>query len=130
MPTVAYPEGVYRHFGWTRTIKQNVSIPVIGSGYSRLKNGDDALHTADKGKASFLYWAEKNIRDGATDMVGIGRQSIADPDFARKVTEDRISEIKWCITCQECTTLLGANQRVGCTVFEKEYRSLMPKKKT
>lgn len=128
MPTVAYPEGVYRHFGWTRTIKHNVSIPVIGSGYSRLKNGDDALHVTDKSKASFLYWAEKNIRDGATDMVGIGRQSIADPEFARKVTENRISEIKWCITCQECTMLLGANQRVGCTIFEKEYRSLLPKK--
>ena len=35
MPTAAYPEGVFRHFSWTRAIKKSVSIPVIGSGYSR-----------------------------------------------------------------------------------------------
>lgn len=127
MPTVAYPEGVFRHFGWTRVIKQSVSIPVIGSGYSRLKDGDDALHVADKVKASFLYWAEKNIREGHTDMVGVGRQAIADPEFARKIVEGRVGEIKWCITCQKCTMLLGANQRVGCPIYEKEYQSLLPK---
>ncbi len=128
MPTAAYPEGVYRHFSWTRAIKQQVTIPVIGSGYSRLKDGDDALHVQDKSKASFLYWAEKNIRDGHTDMVGVGRQAIADPDFARKILEGRTGEVRWCITCQECTMLLGANQRVGCPIYEKEYRALLPKK--
>ena len=125
MPTGVYPEGVFRHFGWTRAIKEAVSIPVIGSGYSRLKNGDDAMHASDKEKASFLYWAEKNIREGRTDMVGVGRQSIADPDFARKITESRMGEIKWCITCQKCTMLLGANKRVGCPIFEKEYNELL-----
>lgn len=128
MPTAAYPEGVYRHFSWTRTIKRSVSIPVIGSGYSRLKNGDDALHVADRSKADFLYWAEKNLRDGNTDMVGVGRQSIADPEFARKVIEGRLAEVRWCITCQECTTLLGANKRVGCTIYDREYRDLLPSK--
>ena len=73
MPTVAYPEGVYRHFGWTRIIKAAVSIPVIGSGYSRLKNGDDSLHVASKHEASFIYWAERNVREGHTDMVGVGQ---------------------------------------------------------
>jgi 2,4-dienoyl-CoA reductase-like NADH-dependent reductase (Old Yellow Enzyme family) len=128
MPTAAYPEGVFRHFSWTRTIKQSVSIPIIGSGYSRLSNGDKALHIADRSKADFLYWAEKNVRDGHTDLVGVGRQSIADPDFARKILEGRASEVRWCITCQECTTLLGTNKRVGCTIYDKEYREFLPKK--
>jgi 2,4-dienoyl-CoA reductase-like NADH-dependent reductase (Old Yellow Enzyme family) len=128
MPTSAYPEGVFRHFSWTRVIKQAVTIPVIGSGYSRLQKGDKALHVSDPEKATFLYWAEKNLRDGATDLVGVGRQAIADPDFARKVVEGRLSEIRWCITCQECTMLLGSNQKVGCTIYDKEYRALLPKK--
>ncbi len=128
MPTASYPEGVFRHFSWTRAIKQSVSIPVIGSGYSRLKNGDDALHISDRSKADFAYWAEKNVHDGHTDLVGVGRQSIADPEFARKVLEGRLSDVRWCITCQECTTLLGANQRVGCTIYDKEYRAFLPKK--
>jgi 2,4-dienoyl-CoA reductase-like NADH-dependent reductase (Old Yellow Enzyme family) len=125
MPTVAYPEGVFRHFGWTRIIKGAVSIPVIGSGYSRLKNGDDSLHMANKQQASFLYWAERNLSAGHTDLVGVGRQSIADPDFARKVLEGRLGDVNWCTTCQECTTLLGSNKRVGCTQYDKEYKALL-----
>ncbi len=113
MPTAAYPEGVFRHFSWTRAIKQSVSIPVIGSGYSRLKNGDKALHVADRSKADFLYWAEKNVRDGHTDLVGVGRQSIADPEFARKILEGRASDVRWCITCQECTTAPWLQQARG-----------------
>jgi 2,4-dienoyl-CoA reductase-like NADH-dependent reductase (Old Yellow Enzyme family) len=125
MPTSSYPEGVFRHFTWTRMIKQNVSIPVVGSGYSRLKNGDGALHMTDPSATTFLYWAEKNLREGATDMVGVGRQAIADPEFARKIIEGRASEVKWCTTCQDCTSLLGANKRVGCVLYDKEYRELL-----
>jgi 2,4-dienoyl-CoA reductase-like NADH-dependent reductase (Old Yellow Enzyme family) len=125
MPTSSYPEGVFRHFSWTRAIKKAVSIPVIGSGYSRLKNGDTALHVADKSQSTLLYWAEKNLRDGNVDLVGVGRQAIADPEFARKVLEGHSSDVKWCITCQECTMLLGGNKRVGCTIYEKEYKALL-----
>jgi 2,4-dienoyl-CoA reductase-like NADH-dependent reductase (Old Yellow Enzyme family) len=128
MPTTTYPEGVFRHFSWTRVIKQNVSIPVIGSGYSRLKNGDTSLHISDLSKASFAYWAEKNLRDGHTDLVGVGRQAIADPEFARKILEGRASEVRWCTACQQCTTLLGSNRRVGCTIYDREYRDLLPSK--
>ncbi len=127
MPTSSYPEGVYRHFGWTRAIKQAVSIPVIGSGYSRLADGDPALHVGDREKASFLYWAEKNLRDGNVDLIGVGRQAIADPDFARKLLQGKTGEVRWCTTCGQCTQLLGSNQRVGCPVFEPEYRALLPK---
>ena len=128
MPTVAYPEGVFRHFGWTRAIKQAVSIPVIGSGYSRLKNGDESLHVADREHASFAYWAERNVREGHTDLVGVGRQSIADADFARKVLEGRLADVNWCTTCQDCTTLLGSNLRVGCALYDKEYRALLSRR--
>ena len=57
----------------------------------------------------------------------MGGQAIADPDFARKVIERRVSEIRWCITCQECTMLLGSNQKVGCMIYEK-YKALLQKK--
>jgi 2,4-dienoyl-CoA reductase-like NADH-dependent reductase (Old Yellow Enzyme family) len=125
MPTSTYPEGVFRHFTWTRAIKDAVSVPVIGSGYSRLKDGDDALHIPDRDKRTFVYWAEKNLREGHVDLVGVGRQAIADPAFARKLLEGRLEEIHWCITCNECGALLGANQRIGCTIFDKEYRALL-----
>jgi len=125
MPTAAYPEGVFRHFSWTRAIKKSVSIPVIGSGYSRLRNGDASLHVGDKEQSTLLYWAEKNLKDGNVDLVGIGRQAIADPEFARKVVEGRVAEIKWCTTCGECTMLLGGNKRVGCTIYDPEYKGAL-----
>ena len=125
MPTSAYPEGVFRHFSWTRAIKESVSVPVIGSGYSRLRNGDAALHVGDREQSTLLYWAEKNLRDGSVDLVGIGRQSIADPDFAAKVLGGRAADVRWCTTCGECTMLLGSNKRVGCPVYEKEYKALL-----
>ena len=99
---------------------------MIGSGYSRLKNGDDSLHVASKHEASFIYWAERNVREGHTDMVGVGRQSIADPDFARKVLEGRLVDVNW-FHLPGVHDALGANKRVGCTQYDKEYRALMPK---
>jgi 2,4-dienoyl-CoA reductase-like NADH-dependent reductase (Old Yellow Enzyme family) len=127
MPTAAYPEGVFRHFSWTRAIKKSVSVPVIGSGYSRLRNGDTSLHINDKEQSTLLYWAEKNLKDGNVDLVGIGRQAVADPDFARKVVEGRFDEIKWCTTCGECTMLLGGNKRVGCTIYDPDYKGALKK---
>jgi 2,4-dienoyl-CoA reductase-like NADH-dependent reductase (Old Yellow Enzyme family) len=81
----------------------------------------------DKEQSTLLYWAEKNLKDGNVDLVGIGRQAIADPEFAGKVVEGRVAEIKWCTTCGECTMLLGGNKRVGCTVYDKEYKALLKK---
>jgi 2,4-dienoyl-CoA reductase-like NADH-dependent reductase (Old Yellow Enzyme family) len=49
---------VYRHFSWAGAIKQAVSIPVIGSGYSYLRMGDDLKEPSKKN--FLLYWAEKH----------------------------------------------------------------------
>ena len=92
-----------------------------------LRNVDAALHVNDKEQSTLLYWAEKNLGDGNVDLLGVGRQAIADPEFARKVVEGRIVEIKWCTTCGECTMLLGGNKRVGCTVYDPEYKALLKK---
>ena len=42
-PTKSFPEGVYRHFGWAKAVKKLVKIPVIGSGYSYLRDGKNDL---------------------------------------------------------------------------------------
>lgn len=124
MPTDTYPEGVPRLFGWTRMISQAVSIPVIGSGYSYLKDGSNRLQGTDKESKSLLYMAEENLKAGFVDAVGIGRQVLADPLFALKVTTGREEEVKWCTTCGRCTALLGANKAIGCTVYDPFYEKL------
>jgi len=124
-PTKSYPEGVYRHFGWAEMVKALVKIPVIGSGYSYLRDGKNDLKEPDPLKKSFIYWAEKNLGDGNVDLVGIGRQSLADPLFAKKVLSGEIDQVNFCIACGGCSTLLRSQKVVGCTVYDDYYKEVL-----
>ncbi len=124
LPTSTYPEGVYRHFGWTKAVKNAVNIPVIGSAYSYLRNGKNKLIGSDAAKKSLLYWAEKNLRDGNVDLIGLGRQSIADPHFPKKALAGDINAINFCITCNSCGILLGSQKPVGCATYTDYFRNL------
>jgi 2,4-dienoyl-CoA reductase-like NADH-dependent reductase (Old Yellow Enzyme family) len=121
-PTHNYPEGVYRHFGWAKAVRKAVTIPVIGSGYSYLRDGKNELREPDPRKKSFPYWAEKNLRDGHVDLVGIGRQSLADPLFARKLLSADVDSIEFCTACSGCSALLRSQKQVACTVYENRFQ--------
>jgi 2,4-dienoyl-CoA reductase-like NADH-dependent reductase (Old Yellow Enzyme family) len=124
-PTKNYPEGVYRHFGWAKAVKQAVHIPVIGSGYSYLGEGKNNLKESDPAKKNFVYWAEKNLEQGLCDLVGIGRQSFADPLFAQKILKGRNSEINYCIACGGCSVLLRSQAQTGCPIYFDSYKKLL-----
>jgi 2,4-dienoyl-CoA reductase-like NADH-dependent reductase (Old Yellow Enzyme family) len=123
-PTKNYPEGVYRHFGWTKEIKKSVNIPVIGSGYSYLRDGKNDLKEPDPEKRTLLYWAEKNLNQGFCDMVGIGRQSLADPLVAKKMLSGRASEVNYCLACEGCSILLRHQVQAGCINHSDFYKEL------
>ncbi|MCF7942938.1 MAG: hypothetical protein K9L21_00710 [Spirochaetia bacterium] len=127
LPTARYPEGVPRLFSWTKAIKQAVSIPVIGSGYSYLRDGQNNLFISEPKKKSLLAFAEYNISHGYVDLIGIGRQAIADPLFAKKVLDKRESEVNWCTACGGCGMLLGSNKPIGCTIYDPKYREILAK---
>ena len=124
-PTKSYPEGTYRHFGWAEAVKALVKIPVIGSGYSYLRDGKNDLKEPDPAKKSFLYWAEKNLGDGNVDFVGIGRQSLADPLFAKKILSGDVDQVNFCTACGGCSVLLKSQREVGCTVYNEYYREVL-----
>ncbi len=123
-PTKNYPEGVYRHFGWTKMVKKLVHIPVIGSGYSYLREGKNDLKEPDPSKKSFFYWAEKNLRSGSVDLIGVGRQTLADPLFAQKALSGKIDQIQFCTACGGCSVLLKSQVEVGCTVYNEYYKEV------
>jgi 2,4-dienoyl-CoA reductase-like NADH-dependent reductase (Old Yellow Enzyme family) len=122
MPTNKNPEDVFVHFRLTKMIKEAVHIPVMGAGYSYFGKGKNKLPGDDPKKKSFTYWAEKNLQENNTDMVGVGRQSFADPHFATKIREGRLDEIKYCRTCQGCFRLVTYQECSGCVVYDKRYR--------
>jgi 2,4-dienoyl-CoA reductase-like NADH-dependent reductase (Old Yellow Enzyme family) len=124
-PTKNYPEGVYRHFGWAQAMKKRARVPIIGSGYTYLRDGKNDLKEPDPGKKNFLYWAEKNMKQGLCDMVGIGRQSLADPLFAKKILGGKSGEVNYCLACGGCSLLLRHQARVGCVAYFDFYKKLL-----
>jgi len=106
-------------------VKHLVEIPVIGSGYSYLRDGKNDLKEPNSSKKSFLYYAEKNLKDNNVDLVGIGRQSLADPVFARKILSGDVDKISFCTACGGCSILLRSQKEVGCTVYDKHYKKVL-----
>lgn len=63
-------------------IKKAVDIPVICAG--RFDDPD---------------LADKSIAEGKIDMMGMGRPLLADPDLANKFKEEKLDDIRPCISC-------------------------------
>lgn len=74
--------------GWrvhmAAAIKQVVTVPVITTG--RIQ--DPAL-------------AESILEEGKADLIGLGRALICDPEFPNKIMQQRTSDIRWCIACNQ-----------------------------
>ncbi len=122
-PDRSIPDDVYLHFTFQKAARDALKpeTKVIGSAYSVLRNGKNNLQAVKEEEASLLYWGDKNIRDGVTDMVAIGRQSLADPYLPKKVMDGKPEEVKWCTACDNCIEFLIRQKNVGCATYEKEY---------
>lgn len=83
---------------YPREIKKMAGVPVIGVG--RLQDP---------------YVANEAVVSGYMDMVAIGRQSMADPQYANKVLAGDLEDICPCISCnQGCIHQLFADTHVSC----------------
>lgn len=81
-------------------IKKAVNIPVVSGG-----SLTDPLV------------AERLLEQGDLDMVWIGRQLIADPDWPNKVRRGQIEDIRPCTACNDgCIGRVYLNQPVWCAV--------------
>ena len=101
--------GVARLFHAVRELQQEVpEMVIIGTGYSWLRQ--------------FLgYAAGANIRNGWTTMVGLGREALAYPDFARDLLGGYgLNPRKVCITCSRCSFLMSNGGPAGCVPFDRE----------
>jgi 2,4-dienoyl-CoA reductase-like NADH-dependent reductase (Old Yellow Enzyme family) len=122
-PDKKVPDDCYLHFTFQKRVRDVLKpeTVVIGSAYSVLNNGKNELQARKKDENTLWFWANKNIRDRVTDMVAIGRQSLADGQLPRKFAEDREKDIRWCTACDNCIELLIRQKPVGCTTYDREY---------
>jgi 2,4-dienoyl-CoA reductase-like NADH-dependent reductase (Old Yellow Enzyme family) len=107
--------GVDRHFRLAEQVqKQFPGLPVVGSGYSYLQE--------------FLCHAgAANLRDGRATFVGVGRATLAQPDFVRQLQKHgRLDRKRVCRTFSYCTALMRSKHNelgqfaTGCPPFDKE----------
>jgi 2,4-dienoyl-CoA reductase-like NADH-dependent reductase (Old Yellow Enzyme family) len=64
--------------------------------------------------------AEKLLTDGACDIIGAARQSLADPDWFRKIGLGRGAEVRLCEYTNYCEGLDQKHKPVTCQLWDKE----------
>jgi 2,4-dienoyl-CoA reductase-like NADH-dependent reductase (Old Yellow Enzyme family) len=107
--------GVDRHFRATEAIQRaNPDLAVVGTGYSYLQ---EFLPQA----------AAANVRDNRVSLVGVGRASLAQPDWVRQLLDHgKLDRKRVCRTFSYCTALMRAKDHplgqypTGCPPFDKE----------
>ncbi len=96
-PGADQPEGTLVSFA--HTVKRSVGVPVLAVGRIRTPEV-----------------AERVLESGRADMIAIGRQLIADPDWPKKATGESAEDIAPCISCNNCFSPIRTGERLRCTV--------------
>lgn len=107
--------GVDRHFRIAGELQRTFpDLPMVGTGYSWLQ-----IYAVNAGA--------RNIADGNITFMGLGRNSLAYPEFARDVLEHgKLDERRVCKTLTYCTFLMRQKDHpmgqwpTGCPPFDKE----------
>lgn len=121
------PYFAYLHQTFAKVLRDNLKpeTVVIGSNYSIFRDGRNRLCAVTPEDSCLLNYGAKNIAMGFADMIGLGRQSFADPLLPLKYREGREKEINWCTACDDCLELLIRQQPIGCCIYNKFYRDIL-----
>ena len=99
MPPIYQQEAVPQLLA-SKTIKEVTSLPIITNG-----------RLGDISKAEFAL--DQNL----TDILAVGRQFLADPNFVNKLKENKPNEIRYCIYCNEgCIKSVCEGTHIKCAV--------------
>ncbi len=66
--------------------------------------------------------AERLLAEGSADVVGLARQSLADPDWFEKVRRGLGAEVRVCEYTNYCEALDQKHQQVTCQLWDREAR--------
>ena len=124
-----HPYFAYLHQYFAKVFRDNLKKEtiVIGSNYSVFGKGNSKLQAVNPEDSALLAYGAKNIARGFTDMVALGRQSLADPLLPLKLRQGRQAEINFCSACDNCLELLIQQSPVGCCTYNKYYTDVLVK---
>jgi len=101
---------------YAAAVKTKVKIPVVAVG---------RLHSP--------VLAEAVLKEEKADIIAIGRQILADPQWPKKTKDGKTEQIRPCILCNHCVDVLEQNSPISCSVNpqlgrESSLKSLKPTK--
>jgi 2,4-dienoyl-CoA reductase-like NADH-dependent reductase (Old Yellow Enzyme family) len=122
-----HPYFAYLHQTFAKAFRDALKpqTVVIGSNFSLFRNGRNGLCAVTPEESSLLQFGATCIQDGVTDMIGLGRQSLADAHLPRKLRENKESEIEYCTGCDNCLELLIQQSKVGCSTHDRRYTEIL-----
>ena len=95
IPPAAVPQLVFNDLN--AALKRATPVPVVAFG--RIKRPEDA---------------ERILREGDADLIGMARQLVADPEIANKVRDGRLGEVRPCIACNACLLRVSRELPIRC----------------
>jgi len=121
------PYFAYIHQYFAKVLRENLKkeTVVIGSNYSIFGKGKNRLEAVSPEDSNLLAYGAANISKEYVDMIGLGRQSLADPLLPLKLSEGREDEIDFCTTCDNCLELLIQQAPIGCCTYNKFYTNVL-----
>jgi 2,4-dienoyl-CoA reductase-like NADH-dependent reductase (Old Yellow Enzyme family) len=122
-----HPYFAYLHQYFAKVLRENLKKEtiVIGSNYSVFGKGFNKLQAVNRQDSALLQFGAQNISRGYVDMIGLGRQSLADPLLPLKVREGREAEIDYCTADDHCLELLIRQKPIGCCTYNKRYTQIL-----
>ena len=100
------------HMASTNLLPRNYNVPLAKEIKKHVKNclvyAVGAIQDMDE--------AEKLLENGDVDLIGLGRELIADPDLPIKLMENRSEDIRPCLRCNYCYHIATNRKNQGCSV--------------
>lgn len=118
----------YLHTTFAKVFRDHLKpeTVVIGSNFSPFRNGkNNGLHAVTPEYSSLLHYGAKCIGEKYMDMVGLGRQSFADPLLPKKLMEGNEEDIHYCTVCDNCLELLIQQSPIGCSTYNRFYTDVL-----
>ncbi len=122
-----HPYWAYLHPTFQKAFKAALKpeTVLIGSNYSVWGKGNKQLQMVDPKENTMFKAGARFIEQGVVDMIGLGRQSFADPLLPKKLADGQEKDIKFCTICDNCLELLIRQERIGCCTFNKYYTEVL-----
>ncbi len=95
------------------------NVPAVAEVRTALRQAGLQTPVVVAGGISSFQQAEEILRRGQADIVGAARQSLADPDWFRKMRLGRGNEIRRCIFTNYCEGLDQMHKQVSCQLWDR-----------